>query len=189
MKQIFTKFVLRLLTSEQEQRYLFVCQELLDKDRDNQNFLLRVITQDKTWVHCYDRETSSSLSGTAHPLIVHLEFVPPGQTVNQQYYWEVLQHLKEPVHRKSQEQWRNQDWFIHHDIALACTALSVQQFLVAKNMALLPHPPYAPDLAPCDFFLFPRMKLQLKECCFRDVFQNFGLSGASSSGRNTRSIA
>ena len=23
------------------------------------------------------------------------------------------------------------------------------------------HPPYSPDLAPCDFFLFPKMKLQL----------------------------
>ncbi|EFN64908.1 Histone-lysine N-methyltransferase SETMAR, partial [Camponotus floridanus] len=23
---------------------------------------------------------------------------------------------------------------------------------------LLPHPPYSPDLAPCDFFLFPNMK-------------------------------
>jgi hypothetical protein len=23
-------------------------------------------------------------------------------------------------------------------------------------------PPYSPDLAPCDFFLFPKMKLKLK---------------------------
>jgi transposase len=23
-------------------------------------------------------------------------------------------------------------------------------------------PPYSPDLAPCDFFLFPKMKLRLK---------------------------
>jgi hypothetical protein len=29
-------------------------------------------------------------------------------------------------------------------------------------MALIPHPPYSPDLAPCDFFLFPKMKLKLK---------------------------
>jgi len=27
---------------------------------------------------------------------------------------------------------------------------------------LLPHPPYSPDLAPCDFFLFPRIKKELK---------------------------
>jgi hypothetical protein len=29
-------------------------------------------------------------------------------------------------------------------------------------MDVIPHPPYSPDLAPCDFFLFPKMKLKLK---------------------------
>jgi hypothetical protein len=29
-------------------------------------------------------------------------------------------------------------------------------------MAVIPDPPYFPDLAPCDFFLFPEMKLKLK---------------------------
>jgi hypothetical protein len=29
-------------------------------------------------------------------------------------------------------------------------------------MALMPHPSYSPDLAPCDFFLYPKMKLKLK---------------------------
>jgi hypothetical protein len=29
-------------------------------------------------------------------------------------------------------------------------------------MAVIPHPPYSPDFAPCDFFLFPKMKLKLK---------------------------
>jgi hypothetical protein len=42
------------------------------------------------------------------------------------------------------------------------TALSVQQFLATKNMAVVPHLPYSPDLGPCDFFLFLRMKLKVK---------------------------
>jgi hypothetical protein len=29
-------------------------------------------------------------------------------------------------------------------------------------MAVIPHPLYSPDLAPCDFFLFPKMELKLK---------------------------
>jgi hypothetical protein len=29
-------------------------------------------------------------------------------------------------------------------------------------MAVIPHPPYSPDFAPCDIFLFPKMKLKLK---------------------------
>jgi histone-lysine N-methyltransferase SETMAR len=88
--------------------------------------------------------------------IVHQEFVPPGQTVNQHYYLEVLKCLREQVHRKRPERWRNQDWLLHNDSASAHTALSVQRFLAAKNMAVAPHPPYSPDLSPCDFSLFPR---------------------------------
>ena len=29
--------------------------------------------------------------------------------------------------------------------------------------------PYSPDLAPCDFFMFPRMKRDLKGKCFQNV--------------------
>jgi hypothetical protein len=35
--------------------------------------------------------------------IVHQEFVPPGQTVNQHYNMEVLKHLREQVHLKCLE--------------------------------------------------------------------------------------
>jgi hypothetical protein len=31
-----------------------------------------------------------------------------------------------------------------------------------KKMAVIPQPPYSPDLALCDFFLFQKMKLKLK---------------------------
>jgi len=38
----------------------------------------------------------------------------------------------------------------------------MREFLAQNSIITLPHPPYSPDLAPCDFFLFPKMKLQLK---------------------------
>jgi len=98
---------------------------------------------------------------------VHKEFVPPGQTVNQQFYLEVLKRLRESVRNNRPEMWSSSDWFLHHDGAAAHTALSVQ--FLAKNMMVIPHPPYSPDLAPCDFFLFPRMKGQMKGKCFADV--------------------
>ena len=31
------------------------------------------------------------------------------------------------------------------------------------------HPPYSPDLAPADFFLFPKLKTTLKGCCFQTI--------------------
>jgi len=54
------------------------------------------------------------------------------------------------------------DWVLHHNNAPAHTALSIRQFLVKKNIPVLPHPPYSPDLAPCDFYLFPKLKSKLK---------------------------
>jgi len=29
-------------------------------------------------------------------------------------------------------------------------------------MTMIPHPPYSPDLALCEFFFFPKLKLRLK---------------------------
>jgi hypothetical protein len=36
-------------------------------------------------------------------------------------------------------------------------------------MAVIPHPPYSPDLAPCDFSLIPKLKFKLKEIRFDTV--------------------
>jgi transposase len=36
-------------------------------------------------------------------------------------------------------------------------------------MLSLLHPPYSPDLAPADFFLFPKMKIQLKGRRFHSI--------------------
>jgi len=65
--------------------------------------------------------------------------------------------------------WSSGDWFFHHDNAPAHTALSVQQFLAKNNVTVFPHSPVLPDFAPCDFFLFPRMKRQMKWKRFADV--------------------
>ncbi|XP_011866780.1 PREDICTED: uncharacterized protein LOC105561422 [Vollenhovia emeryi] len=46
----------------------------------------------------------------------------------------------------------------HHDNAPSHTAFIVTNFLTWSNIPLVPQPPYSPDLAPCDFFLFPRLK-------------------------------
>jgi hypothetical protein len=45
----------------------------------------------------------------------------------------------------------------------------VSEFLAHNSIITLPHPPYSPDLVPCNFFLFLKMKLQLKSRCFDRV--------------------
>jgi hypothetical protein len=36
-------------------------------------------------------------------------------------------------------------------------------------MVIIRHPPYSPDLAPCDFALFPKFKMKLKGRRFETV--------------------
>ena len=51
---------------------------------------------------------------------------------------------------------------LHRDNASAHTAAVTLDFLAAGNIQLVTHPPYSPDLASCDWFLFPSVKRQLK---------------------------
>jgi len=101
--------------------------------------------------------------------IVHYEFVPTGQTVNQVYYLEVLGRLREKVRRKRPELFASNSWILHHDNAPAHMALSVREFLATKQITVLEHPAYSPDLAPSDFFLFPKIKEILKGRHFDDI--------------------
>jgi hypothetical protein len=94
--------------------------------------------------------------------IVHIEFFPTGHSVNEKLYCYVLRRLRENNRRNRPNKWRNNSWVLHHDIALAHALLVVQQFLVSTNMTVIPHPSYSPELAACDFFLFPKIKLKLK---------------------------
>jgi hypothetical protein len=95
--------------------------------------------------------------------IVHHEYASNGQTVNKEFYMEVLQRLRESVHRKRPEKWWDGESILHHDSVPAHTSHLVQQFLAKHGTAQLQQPPYSLDLAPCDFFLFPRLKKVLKE--------------------------
>jgi len=53
---------------------------------------------------------------------------------------------------------------LHHDNAPWYTAVSINEFWAEKSIPVVPQPPqpYSPDLSPCDFFLFPRLKSHLK---------------------------
>jgi len=93
--------------------------------------------------------------------IVRAEFVPRNTTVNSEYYKGLLEHLRNDVHRKRPEEWAN-GFILHYDNTLCHTSLLVQQFLSNKNVMVCPYPPYSPDLAPCDFWLFPKVKMTMK---------------------------
>jgi len=92
-----------------------------------------------------------------HKGTVHYEFIAQGQTVNQQSYLKLLTRLRESVRRKRPGLWPDK-WILHHDNASSHDALRFQEFLAKNSITKMYHPPYSPDLAPCDFWLFPKLK-------------------------------
>jgi len=82
------------------------------------------------------------------------------ETVNHAFCKDVLERLRKRVQRVQRD--IADDWVLHHDNVPAHTALSFREFLAKKNIPVLPHPPYSPDRAPCDFYHFPKLKSKLK---------------------------
>ena len=197
MHRVAAKFVPRLMTSDQQAHRVQVCQDLLDHSENDKEFLSKIITGDESWVYGCDVETkvqSSQWTSKASPRpkkarqvrskikvlltvffddsgVVHHEYLPEGSTVNQTYYIEVLKHLRDAIRWKRPELWRSGDWFFHHDNAPAHSALRTREFLAKHSITVFPHPPYSPDLAPCDFFLFPMLKRSLKGRRFETILE------------------
>ena len=125
--RVAAKFVPRLLTPEQEEHRVAICQELRRRALDDSTFMSRVITGDESWVYGYYPETKQQSSqwkspGSPRPTkarqsrnatksmlivffdirgIVHHEFASEGQTVNAGFYCNVLRHLWEDIRRKT----------------------------------------------------------------------------------------
>jgi len=55
------------------------------------------------------------------------------------------------------------------DNAPCHTSLLARQFMSNKHITVCPHPPYSPDLAPSDFWLFPKVKMTTKGKRFESI--------------------
>lgn len=195
MHRVAARFVPKVLNNDQKELRVEICQDMLQRVEDDPSFLSRIITGDETWVYGYDPETKQQSSQWKRPSsprpkkarqsksglksmlivffdiygIVHREFVPQGQNINAEFYCEVLKRLREDIRRKRPSLWQNQNWVLQHDNAPAHNALRTRELLSRMGTTVAPHPPYSPDLAPCDFYLFPKMKSKLKGRRFNDI--------------------
>jgi len=61
------------------------------------------------------------------------------------------------------------DWFLLHENAPSHNATIVKQFLDQRNVNVLDHNPYSPDLTPADYFLFPKVISHLKVRLFDSI--------------------
>jgi hypothetical protein len=89
-----------------------------------------------------------------------------------------LRRMRENVRRKRPELWNSHNW-LHHDNAPAHMSLKNTEFMTNNNMVIFLHPPYSPDLAPCDFALFPKSRMKLKGRRFETVWHPKGIAGGT----------
>ena len=60
--------------------------------------------------------------------VVHHEYAPQGQTVNKEYYRDVLRRLRDAVRRKREDLWSSGNWRLHHDNAPAHSSNLIKIF-------------------------------------------------------------
>ena len=197
LRKLCAKWVPHGLTATQkEARKVFAADMLSRFSSETPNRLREIVTGDETWAYYHDPETKLMSMEWVRPgqerptkvrrqrsvkktmLIVFFDcsgivskskMIPrPGRrTVNALFYTKTcLTNLVKALWKKRPKS-GTRGIFLHHDNASAHTAGLTKNFLNDNQLRLLPHPPYSPDLAPCDFFLFPKLKEKLKGITFQ----------------------
>jgi len=90
-------------------------------------------------------------------IILLIDYVPKGQTINAEYYSSLLVQLKDTLKEKRRGKVTKGILFLH-DNAPTHRELATQKKLTYLGFQCLDHPPYSPDLAPSDYDLFPGPK-------------------------------
>jgi histone-lysine N-methyltransferase SETMAR len=93
-------------------------------------------------------------------VLIYTNYMPKGTTVNANYIVEALGTLLK-VLRKKRPVMAAGEWFLHWDNVPVHTAATVTDWLAARRVKMIEHPSYSQDLAPADFFLFPKVKKEL----------------------------
>lgn len=187
MRKLCAKWVPRELTFDQKQQRVDDserCLQLLT--RNTPEFLRRYVTMDETWLHHYTPESnrqSAEWTATGEPSpkrgktqksagkvmasvfwdahgIIFIDYLEKGKTINSDYYMALLERLKVEIAAKRPHMKKKKVLF-HQDNAPCHKSLRTMAKIHELGFELLPHPPYSPDLAPSDFFLFSDLKRML----------------------------
>lgn len=194
MKKISARWVPRMLTPFDKQRRLASCKDFLELcQSDLDKICNRIVTVDETWIRQYDPESKQESmqwikKGERPPKkfkveksaskimatifwdsegILLIDYLPKGTTMNGQYYANLLGQAREAVVQKRRGKLARGVLFLQ-DNAPVHTARVARDALKATGFAEIDHPAYSPDLAPSDFFLFSKLKKELRGRRFSD---------------------
>ena len=90
--------------------------------------------------------------------MIYMHWVPTGQTVNKEYYGEVLREFRKIFLGKRPAIFISAQWHFHLDYAPVHKFILVIDYLTKMGISTVAHPPYSRDLASCDIWLFPKLR-------------------------------
>lgn len=179
------RWVPRILTEAQKEARVRFAQYFLDKFKNGKSSTFqKIVTGDEAWFYKYDPETKQqsmvwSPEGANPPVkakqqksatkvmmsvyftrekVVAAIPLEKGQTVTAKWYTETcLPEVFQSLLGKRQKK-ELRRYFLHHDNAPAHTAGKTSDFIALSGIEEIRPAPYSPDLAPCDFWLFPKIK-------------------------------
>lgn len=189
LKKVTSRWVPHELTPEQKQQRMKICQENLEKFREGSGRLCDIVTGDETWIYLRQvgrKQSNASWIGedespgtavrrsryepkvlfsiffkSTGPVLVHA--VEKGKTVDRFYYIDkCLKPVIKEIHRQRPSSGLK-NMTLLHDNASAHDHQDVFDFLKKEGLNLLPHPPYSPDLSPCDYWLNDYIKRNLTD--------------------------
>lgn len=162
-----------------ERRYL-MCELLLERQK-RKGFLHRIVTGDEKWIKYDNPKRKKSWGKPGHAStsyakpnihgsklllciwwdqqgVIYYELLKPNETITADRYRLQLEHLSQALKDKRPEYQRRHDKVILlHDNARPHVSKSVKTYLESLKWEVLPHPPYSPDIAPSDYYLFRSM--------------------------------
>ena len=188
LRKICARCVPYLLTDEKKQSRVRLASQVIEKyDKCDPRRLEEIVTGDETWIYHFqpdskaknkvwvssegDRPVIAGRCKTSNRILYAIFFdskgpvlhipVPKGSSVTGKFYRESVLTQLVDFYQKRRPRTGVHGIILLHNNAPAHKSATVQEYLKESGLDVLDHPPYSPDLSPCDFWLFPRLKEML----------------------------
>ena len=142
------------------------------------DFLSCLVTVDETWVHYYepDNKAQSRQSATLcwqgdgkvmatvfwdAQGVIMLDFLAKKSTITGAYYANLLDQLRTASREKCRDK-LFKGILLQQENARVHTCKIAMDAVEGNGYKLIPQPTYSPNLAPCDYFLFPNLKKDIR---------------------------
>ncbi|KAI6651357.1 Transposase [Oopsacas minuta] len=187
MSKVCSRWVPYLLNQTQKKTRVRIAKKLLEKyDQCDERRLFEICTGDETWIR-YSEPTRKEqnklwiVKGSSPPALPRPDHwatkvmytiffdahgpvcricTPKGQTVTGHFYATVVLPGIEKHYIERRPATGLRGIKILHDNARPHKSKEVKEKIASIGLEELEHPPYSPDLAPCDFWLFDGLQVQ-----------------------------